>query len=315
MHLSGRGGEIRVWSGSATAIDLCIFDGKDPSWVSKTVPLSRDAHDVWSATTRALAPGTYYALRAQRPDGPEHAFDPDRNLLDPYARGLARTPDGEWRGYVQDGWFDWGGVQKPRIPLDHTVDLRGAREGPHASSTPTSRTSCAAPTPGLAHPSTIAYLKNLGVTTRRAAARAPARQRAAAAASMGLVNYWGYNTLNFFTPHAALRDAARRSSAAPAPCCASSRAWCKLLHEAGLEVVLDVVYNHTAEEGRGGPTTSLRGLDDAQLLPARPPTATTSTSPDAATPSTSRRPPPSGSSSTRCGTGRTRCRSTASGST
>src|SRR6185437_5047773 len=70
VHLGSRGGEIRVWSGSATAIELCIFDGKDPGWVSKTIPLSRDAHDVWSATTRSLSPGTYYALRASGPSGP-----------------------------------------------------------------------------------------------------------------------------------------------------------------------------------------------------------------------------------------------------
>jgi glycogen operon protein len=64
VRLSSRGGEIRVWSASATSIDLCLFDGKDPNWVTKTIPLSKDSHDVWSATTRSLSPGTYQRLRA-----------------------------------------------------------------------------------------------------------------------------------------------------------------------------------------------------------------------------------------------------------
>src|SRR5690349_2663829 len=67
VHLTSRGGELRVWSEHATSIDLCIFDGKDPAWVAKTVPLARDEHSVWSATTRSLTAGTYYALRAKGP--------------------------------------------------------------------------------------------------------------------------------------------------------------------------------------------------------------------------------------------------------
>src|SRR3954453_3626369 len=114
VRLGPTGGELRVWSANATAIDLCLFDGKDPAWVASTIPLTRDADDVWSTTTPKLAPGTYYALRAKGPKGPTHAFDPTRNLLDPYARGLGRTPSGEWLSYVQDGTFDWGGVPKPR---------------------------------------------------------------------------------------------------------------------------------------------------------------------------------------------------------
>jgi glycogen operon protein len=258
--LGSRGGELRVWSASATAIELCIFDGHDPNWVSKTIPLSRDAHDVWSVTTRSLSPGTAYALRASGPIGPLHAFDPKLPLLDPYARGLARTPDGEWRGYVQDGWFDWGGVGKPRIPLDHTVVYEAHVKG-------LTQLSAAVPAElrgtyaGLAHESTITHLKDLGVTTIELLPvhQAVSEQRLQ---KMGLVNYWGYNTLNFFTPHAgyASRSAQLGGSGAVLR---EFKEMVRLLHEAGLEVVLDVVYNHTAEEGRDGPTSSFRGLDDA----------------------------------------------------
>jgi glycogen operon protein len=260
VHVTPRGGEIRVWSASATAIDLCVFDGKDPNWVSKTVPLSRDGNDVWSATTRALAPGTYYALRAQGPKGPTHAFTPSKNLLDPYARGLARTPDGEWRGYVQDGFFDWGGVQKPSTPLDHTVVYEAHVKG-LTKLNPDIPEDLRGTYAGLAHESTIQYLKNLGVTTVELL---PVHQHVSEQRlqKMGLVNYWGYNTLNFFTPHAGYATRAAQFGGTGAVL-REFKGMVRLLHEAGLEVVLDVVYNHTAEEGRGGPTSSFRGIDNA----------------------------------------------------
>ncbi len=260
VQVAGGAGEIRVWSASATSVDLCIFDGKDPAWVSKTVPLSRDAHGVWSATTGALSPGTYYALRAGGPTGPMHAFEPHRNLLDPYTRGLARTPDGEWRGYVQDGWFDWGGVQKPRIPLDHTVIYEAHVRG-LTMLNPDIPEDLRGTYAGLAHPSTIAYLKNLGVTTVELL---PVHQHIdeQRLQEMGLVNYWGYNTLNFFTPHSDYASRAAQFGGTGA-ILREFKGMVRLLHEAGLEVVLDVVYNHTSEESRGGPTSSFRGLDDA----------------------------------------------------
>jgi glycogen operon protein len=260
VHLGARGGEIRVWSGSATAIDLCIFDGTDPAEVSKTVPLSRDAHGVWSAVTRALAPGTYYALRADGPDGPHHAFDPTLNLIDPYARGLARTPDGGWRGYVQDGYFDWGGVRRPGIPLDHTVIYEAHVRG-LTRLNPDIPEELRGTYAGLAHPSTIAYLKNLGVTSIELL---PVHQHVSERRlqAMRLTNYWGYNTLNFFTPHAGYATRAAQFGGTGAVL-REFKGMVRLLHEAGLEVILDVVYNHTSEENRDGPTTSLRGLDDA----------------------------------------------------
>ncbi len=260
VHLSSRGGELRVWSASATAIELCIFDGKDPNWVTETIPLSRDAHDVWSATTRSLSPGTYYGLRASGPAGPMHDFDPSRNLLDPYTRGLARTPTGEWRGYVQDDWFDWGGVGKPGIPLDHTVIYEAHVKG-LTKLNPAVPEELRGSYAGIAHESTISYLKDLGVTTVELLPihQSISEQRLQ---KMGLVNYWGYNTLNFFTPHAGYATRAAQFGGTGAVL-REFKGMVRLLHEAGIEVVLDVVYNHTAEEGREGPTSSLRGIDDA----------------------------------------------------
>jgi glycogen operon protein len=244
VHVTARGGTLRAWSTSARAIDLCIFDGADPAEVTKTVPLSRDGSGVWSATTRSLSPGTSYALRVD---------DGAADLIDPYARGLARTPDGVWRGYVQDGWFDWGGVQKPATPLDHTVIYEAHVKG-LTRLNPEVPDELRGTYAGLAHPSTIAYLKNLGVT---AIELLPVHQHVSEARlrALRLVNYWGYNTLNFFTPHAGYATRAAQFGGTGAVL-REFKGMVRLLHEAGLEVILDVVYNHTAE--------GALGLDDAR---------------------------------------------------
>ncbi len=260
VHLTSRGGELRVWSANATSIELCIFDENDADWVAKRIPLVRGEGDVWSATTRSLQVGTSYALSVDGPEGPTHDFDPDRFLLDPYARGLARTRDGGWRGYVQDTAFDWGGVAKPGISLDHTVVYEAHVKGLtklHPDVPEELRGTYA----GLAHPATIDYLRELGVT---AVELLPVHQFVSEQRliKMGLVNYWGYNTLNFFTPHAAY--ATREAQfGGPGAVLREFKGMVKLLHEAGIEVILDVVYNHTSEEGRGGPTSSFRGIDNA----------------------------------------------------
>jgi len=241
-------------------MEVHIYDHRDPSWVVKSVQLRRNSHGVWSATTRALAPGTRYSIRASGPDSPNHAFNPSRDLIDPYARGLARTPTGTWRSYVQDDTFDWEGVTKPRIPLDHTVLYEAHVKG-LTMLNPDVPDNLRGTYAGLAHPSTIAYLKDLGVTTIELL---PVQQFVSEQRliKQGLVNYWGYNTLSFFTPHAAYASREAQFGGAGA-ILREFKGMVKLLHRAGLEVVMDVVYNHTAEEGRQGPVTSLRGLDNA----------------------------------------------------
>lgn len=254
------GGELRVFSANASAITLCIFDEKDPLWVAEKVRLTPQGDGVWFGSSPALVPGARYSLRAGGPTGPTHDFDPTVDLIDPYARGLARTSDGNWRSYVQDESFDWQGVEKPSIRLDHVVvyeahvkglsklnlDLPEELRGTYA---------------GLGHPATTDYLRGLGVTTVELLPvhQSVSEQRLI---KQGLTNYWGYNTLNFFTPHAeyATKQAQIGGTGAVLR---EFKTMVRDVHAAGLQVVLDVVYNHTAEEGREGPTTSLRGLDNA----------------------------------------------------
>ena len=260
VRLTPDGGVLRVWSASATAMDLCIFDDKDASWVATTLPLTKTDGDVWTVTSKLLAPGTRYSIRANGPSTAGHAFDPSLHLLDPYARGLARTSSGEWRSYVQEpDTFDWGTSKKPRIGMDHAVIYEAHARG-ISKLNPDLPDELRGTYAGLAHESTIGYLKELGVTTVQLLPihQFVSEQRLI---KQGLTNYWGYNTLNFFTPHAAYatREAQFGGTGAVLR---EFKGMVKLLHEAGLEVILDVVYNHTAEEGLGGPTTSLRGIDN-----------------------------------------------------
>ncbi|MCW4384816.1 glycogen debranching protein GlgX [Salinibacterium sp. SYSU T00001] len=258
------GGELRVWSANASAIEACIFDLEDADRVVATAPLQRDAHDVWSVRHPLLTTGACYSLRVR---GEGARFDERQDLLDPYARGLVRNSGGQWRSYVQDESFDWGGAQKPRIPLDHTVIYEAHAKG-------ISKLNPAVPEEfrgtyaGLAHESAIAQLKELGVTTIQLL---PVHQSVSEErlTKLGFRNYWGYNTLSYFAPHLEYASAAAQA-AGPAAVLREFKGMVKLLHEAGLEVILDVVYNHTSEEGPGGPTTSFRGIDDASYYRQSP---------------------------------------------
>jgi len=254
------GGEIRVFSANATAIDVCIFDEKDPNWVVATIPLQRDAAGTWTGSSPLLVPGAKYSLRAKGPKGPTHHFSPKLDLIDPYARGLSRTREGEWRSYVQDDTFDWEGVTKPAIGMDHTVLYEAHVKG-LSKLNPNVPDHLRGTYAGLGHEATIAYLRDLGVTSVQLLPihQSVSEQRLI---KQGLVNYWGYNTLNFFTPHAEYATAAAQTGGTGAVL-REVKTMVKNLHAAGIEVILDVVYNHTAEEGIGGPTTSLRGIDNA----------------------------------------------------
>jgi glycogen debranching enzyme len=254
------GGELRVWSASASRMELCLLDATDPTWIVERVPMHRGPGKVWHAEHPHLTPGARYSVRAHGHDGRRHRFDPDRHLIDPYAKGLVRTRDGDWRAYVQDTHFDWARVSKPRTPLDRTVLYEAHVKGLTAANPelpPELRGTYA----GLAHPVTIEYLRDLGVTAVELLPihQSLSEQRLLA---QGLTNYWGYNTLNFFTPHAQYATAEAQTGG-PGAVLREVKGMVKLLHEAGIEVILDVVYNHTAEEGVDGPTSSLRGIDDA----------------------------------------------------
>lgn len=257
---TSHGAQLRVWSENATSIELRLFDHKDANWVYKTVALSRDEHSVWSARTRSLAPGRKYALAVNGPSGQTHAFDPETLLLDPYCRGIVRTGHDLWRSIVVDESFDWGGVKKPQTPLDQTVIYEAHLKGV-SKLNPNVPEHLRGTYAGLAHESTISYLQKLGIT---AVELLPVHSFATEKrlSKQGLRNYWGYNPLGFFSPHAfyASREAQANGSSA---ILREFKGMVKLLHEAGIEVILDVVFNHTAEEGLSGPRTSFRGIDNA----------------------------------------------------
>jgi len=260
VRLTPGGGELRVWSEHADALELVIFDDKDPNWITRAVDMTRDEHGVWSGRSRSLIRGRRYAVRASGPVTPTNVFNPQTLLLDPYARGLARVAAEQWRSVVVDDAFDWGGVEKPRIPLDRTVVYEAHVKGLsklHPDVPEDLRGTYA----GLAHPAMIDHLHSLGVTSVELLPvhAFTSEQRLI---KQGLVNYWGYNTLNFFSPHAPYATKAAQAAGAAAVL-REFKGMVKLLHAAGLEVILDVVYNHTAEEGPGGPRTSFRGLDNA----------------------------------------------------
>ncbi|MDQ1513323.1 MAG: glycogen debranching enzyme [Microbacteriaceae bacterium] len=260
VRLTPEGGELRVFSASATRLNLCLLDERDPSWVERTVRMRRGPDGVWSARSALLRPGRRYSLRADGPGGPRHAFDREAHLLDPYARGLVRVDQEMWRGVVVSDEFDWGGVRKPGTPLDRTIlyeaHVRGLTK--QLRSVPSALRGTYA---GLAHESTIAYLKDLGVTAvELLPVQAFASERRLVA--QGLANYWGYNTVGYFTPHGQYASLQAQAQG-PQAVLDEFKGMVRLLHEAGLEVILDVVYNHTAEEGRSGPSLSFRGLDNS----------------------------------------------------
>ena len=254
-------GTLRVWSQNASSMELVVFDEDDLDWETATIPLERQTGGIWQVTTELLQPGTRYALRVDGPHGPGNIFNPERLLLDPYSRGLAQG-DGyeEWRSVVIADGFDWGDVRKPAVPMDETVIYEGHIKG-LTKRHPDVPAALHGTYAGLAHPAMTDYLKRLGITTVELLpvhAFVPEPRLL----ERGLTNYWGYNTLNFFTPHTAYAtEAARRSG--PEAVLAEFKGMVKLLHQAGIEVILDVVYNHTSEEGIGGPRSSFRGIDNA----------------------------------------------------
>ena len=245
----GSGTSFAVFS-RGEAVDLCLLgdDGDETR-----VPLTARTHDVWHGHVPGVRPGQRYGFRVQGPWDPARGqrFDPDELLLDPHARAV----DGRW-SVVVDGAFDWGGDRPPQVPWSETVVYETHVRG-FTRLHPAIPESLRGTYAGLAHPDSVGHLTDLGVTTLELL---PVHQFVSEPALVrrGLTNYWGYNTVGFFAPHAAYS-----SSGAGGQQVEEFKAMVRALHAAGLEVVLDVVYNHTAEGAADGPTLCLRGLDDA----------------------------------------------------
>jgi len=272
-----------LYSAHATAVDLCLFGDASGAAESGRVSLQRTG-DVWHAELDGIGPGQLYGYRAHGPYAPErgHRFDPTKLLLDPYARALsgpvvwspalasrpeAGPGDPPPRGadprdsagvmpksVVVDPAFEWGADRPPRTPWDRTVIYECHVKGMtmlHPEVPEAFRGTYL----GLCSKPILRHLESLGVT---AVELLPIHQHASEPrlAALGLVNYWGYSPIGYFAPDVRFTGPGQGGPVR------EFKAMVRRFHEAGLEVILDVVYNHTAEGGSAGPTLAFRGLDN-----------------------------------------------------
>ena len=281
------GAQVAVLAAHADRVELCLFDSTDDGGHSeRRIPLTRKAHDIWWDHIPGLVAGQRYGYRVHGPWAPRdgHRHNPNKLVLDPYAVAIDGTVawgpeiyghrvDSAWEGdgdvrddrdsaaYVPRGvmlndTFDWGNDVAPRTPWTDTVVYEAHVKGltmMHPDVPHEIRGTYAA----LGHPAIIEHLTSLGITTLEllpihAFTHEPHLQR------HGGTNYWGYNTLGFFAPHAGYAAASD-----PAAVINEVKSAVKALHAAGIEVILDVVYNHTCEQSSSaGATLSWRGIDN-----------------------------------------------------
>lgn len=252
-------GHFGLYSATASHVQLQIL-GPDNETVEEELALSKLEDEIWSVSSPLIKPGISYTIRADGPEGPRNNFRADLNLIDPYARGVVRKSAREYYNVAIDDSFDWQGVSKPNLPLDQVMiyeaHARGLTRG-NLELPDELRGTYAA----LGHESTIAKLKTLGITSLELL---PVQMFISEPRlmNMGLINYWGYNTINFFSPHPRYATGAAISKG-PDQVVAEFKTAVRELHRNGIEVILDVVYNHTAEGGSGGLTYSFRGLDNS----------------------------------------------------
>ncbi len=283
----GLGVNFALFSAHATKVELCLFDDTGETEIER-IELPEYTDEVWHGYLPDARPGTIYGYRVHGPYEPEagHRFNPNKLLLDPYAKALVGSVT--WNpalfGYVMesgddttfdtrdsapftrkcrviDPAFTWGRDQKPNVPWDKTVFYETHVKGftkLHPAVPERLRGTYA----GLGTPEVLAYIRSLGVTSVELL---PVHSfvNDSYLLEKDLVNYWGYNTLSFFAP-------ARRYAAVPDFAFSEFKEMVARMHGAGLEVILDVVYNHTAEGNEKGPTLSFKGIDNAsyyRLLP------------------------------------------------
>lgn len=275
----GQGVNFGLFSEKAVSVDLCLFKNNDDSMPYEVFRLPENTDQIWHGYVPGLQPGSLYGYRVYGLHEPWNGlrFNPNKLLIDPYAKAIASTItiNETFFSYsgsdliiddrdnakivpkcvVIDPSFPWGDDKLPRTPLAHSliyeVHVKGFTKN-HPEVPPHLRGTYA----GLASPPIIDYLKKLGVT---AVELLPIHQKVNDhyLAQHGLSNYWGYNTAAFFAPEpsyascSGLGDQVREF-----------KVMIKTLHAAGIEVILDVVYNHTGEGNQLGPTFSWRGIDN-----------------------------------------------------
>ncbi len=279
----GAGVNFSLFSENATKVELCLFDRNDDRRET-CIPMTEQTHQVWHVYLPEVRAGQFYGYRVHGPYEPQqgHRFNPSKLLLDPYAKAITRTV--RWSdalfGYrigdpeqdlsrddrdsapdmpkcvVVDPAFSWGNDMPPAIPWHQTIIYELHVKGftmRHPAVPPELRGTYAA----LTCPEVIDYLKALGIT---AVELMPVHQFIADKhlEDRGLTNYWGYNSIGFFAP-----DARYANSGATGEQVAEFKSMVRALHREGIEVILDVVYNHTGEGNHLGPTLCFRGVDNA----------------------------------------------------
>ena len=280
---NGLGVNFSVFAEHATRVDLCLFDGPDWTVESECIPLPEQTNMNWHGYVPDLRPGQLYGFRVHGPWDPAHGmrFNPHKMLLDPYAKAIGRPvrwddamfayaighPDQDLSldtrdsapfaplSAVVDPAFTWGDDRPPRTPWHKTVIYEMHVRGFSMLQTRLPER-IRGTYEALTTDTAIYHLLNLGVT---AVELMPVHHHSydRHLVERGLTNYWGYNTLSFFAPN--IRYSAAMNPVDSVP---EFKRMVRALHAAGLEVILDVVYNHTAEGNHLGPTLSLRGLDN-----------------------------------------------------
>ena len=274
----GEGTNFALFSSTAEAVDLCLFDDDDHE---TRIPLIESTYHVWHAYLPQVGPGQRYGFRVDGPFEPQQGlrFNPSKLLLDPYARAI----EGDFRlddavfgsvpgkdrlqehrdsapyvptSVVVHDVFPWGGDhQRPHHAWADTVIYEVHVKG-FTALHPGIPEQLRGTYAGLAHPAAIAHLQSLGVT---AVELMPVHHFVSEPhlLRLGLANYWGYNSVGYFAPHAAYSAGGSRGQQVR-----EFKAMVRALHAAGIEVLLDVVYNHTGEGDETGPTLAFRGIDN-----------------------------------------------------
>ena len=274
----GSGTNFALFSEIAEKIELCLFD--DNGVETRVELLEIDAY-VWHAYLPQVQPGQRYGYRVSGEYDPESGkrCNPNKLLLDPYAK--ATSGDFDWdpclfaynfgdplsrndedsashtmMGIVINPFFDWAGDRHPRVPYNDTVIYEAHVKGLtqlHPDIPVEQRGTYS----GLSHPAVIEHLRKLGVTTLELM---PVHQfvQDSTLLDKGLRNYWGYNTIGFFAPESSYSSTGDRGQQVQ-----EFKGMVRSMHDAGIEVVLDVVYNHTAEGNHLGPTISFKGIDNS----------------------------------------------------
>jgi len=277
-HWDGNGVNFALFSQFATSVVLCLFDA-DGRQETRRLTLCERTDQVWHGYLPGIAPGQLYGYRVDGPYDPDngHRFNPHKLLLDPYAREIVgdlaademRFDDERYaanrdtrdnaaealKSRVVHDRFDWGDDCPPRLSWADTVLYEVHVKG-YTRCHPEVPEALRGTYAGLASPAALAHLKRLGVT---AVNLLPVQHHLDEyrLRQLGLSNYWGYNSIGFFAPHPGYASGSDGVSAAN-----EFRQMVKTLHASGIEVILDVVYNHTAESDRFGPTLCFRGIDN-----------------------------------------------------